>query len=119
LWIAKTITASHQKSNCDVASSVLQRSHVGKAIRGNLRDPIKSRVVIQRLSCLLTLVAVTISASERLGDALWGVGEAHSIGDGSDSITLLERRSLACMHDCHELRNESIPFFLGRRFCFV
>jgi hypothetical protein len=29
---AKTITASHPKSNCDVASSVSRRPHAGKAI---------------------------------------------------------------------------------------
>jgi hypothetical protein len=107
---AKTNTASHPKSICGVASSVSRRSYVGKAIQGNSRDPMTSRVVIQRLSCLLTLVASTISASEGLSDALWGVGEAHSIGEGGDSITAPKRRSLACMHDYSQLMNESIPF---------
>ena len=57
----------------------------------------------------MALVAQTISESEGSGDASWGVGEARSIGDGGDSITLLERRSLACMRDCFEFMNESIP----------
>jgi hypothetical protein len=115
--LAKTNTAPHPKSICGVASSVLQRSHAGKAIQGNSRDPMSSRIVNRRLLCLLILVAETISVSEGSGDALWGVGEAHSIVEGGDSITPLERRSLACMHDYSEFKNESIPVG-GRRFSF-
>ena len=107
---AKTITAPHPKSNCDVASSVLQWSYAGKAIQGNSRDPMMSRVLNQQLLVLLTLVAAAISFCEGSGDALWGVGEAHSIVDVGDSITPRERRSLACVHDCSGLMNESIPF---------
>jgi hypothetical protein len=95
----------------------LQRSHAGKAVQGNSRDPIPSRVLNQQLLVLLTLVASAISIREGSGNALWGVGEAHSIGEGSDSITLPKRRSLACMHDYSKLKNESIPFG-GRRFSF-
>src|SRR3989304_10076660 len=117
--LAKTTTASHPKSNCGAASSVSRRSHVGKATRGNLRDHMTYRVVIQRLSCLLTLVASTISASEGLGDASWGVGEAHSIGEGGDSITQPKRRSLACMRGCFELRDEAILLQRSRRLGFL
>jgi len=115
---AKAIMTPYPKSICGVSSSVSRRSHAGKAIWGNLGDPMTFRVVIQRLSCLLTLAALTISASERSGDALWGVGEARSIGEGGDSITLLERRSLTCMCDCFGFMNESIPPQGSRRFRF-
>lgn len=108
---AKTTTASHQKSNCGVASSVSRRPHVEKAIQGNLRDPMTSRVLNQQLLVLLTLVAKAISVSEGSGNALWGVGWVRSISDVGDSITPMERRNLACMHGCSLLMNESIPFF--------
>ena len=107
---AKTITASHPKSNCGAASSVSRRPHVGKAIQGNLRDPMTSRVLNRQLLVLLTLVAKTISESEGSGEALWGVGWARSISDVGDSITLAEKRSPACMRDCSVFMNESIPF---------
>jgi hypothetical protein len=105
---AKTITVPHPQSTCGAASSVSRRSHAGKAMQGNLGDPILPRAVTQ-LSCSMALVAQAISSlSEGSGDASWGVGEARSIGDGGDSITLLERRSLACMRDCSEFMNEPI-----------
>ena len=108
---AKTITASHPKSNCGAASPVSRRPHVGKAIQGNLRDPMTSRVLNQQRLVLLTLVAKTISVSKGSGNASWGVGWVRSIGEVGDSITPMERRSPACMHDCSVLMNESIPFF--------
>ena len=105
---AKTITVPHPQSTCGAASSVSRRSHAGKAIQDNLGDPMVPRAVTQ-LSCLTALVALTISSlSEGSGNASWGVGEARSIGEGGDSITLLERRSLACMRDCSEFMNEPI-----------
>jgi hypothetical protein len=91
----------------------------GESHTGNLRDPMTSGVVIQRLSCLLTLVASTISASEGSSDASWGAGEAHSIGEDDDNITLPERRSLACMRGCFEFRKESILLQRSRRLCFL
>jgi hypothetical protein len=88
-------------------------------MQGNLGDPILPRAVTQ-LSCSMALVAQAISSlSEGSGDASWGVGEARSIGDGGDSITLLERRSLACMRDCFEFINESILPQGSRRLCFI
>lgn len=102
--------ASHQKSNCGVASPVSRRPHVGKAMQGNLRDPMTSRVLNQQLLVLLTLVGEAISVSEGSGKALWGVGWVRSISEVGDSITLAERRSPACMHDCSGFMNESIPF---------
>ena len=72
-----------------------------------------SRAVTQ-LSCLMTLVATAISSlSEGSSNASWGVGEARSIDDGGDSITLLERRGLACMRDCPRFMNESILLAKG------
>ena len=90
---------------------------MGKAIWGNLGDPMMSRAVTQP-TCLTVLVDSTISKCEGLVNALWGVGEAHSIGEGGDSITLPKRRSLACMRGCFEFRNESILLQRSRRLSF-
>ena len=110
---AKAIMAPLPKSTCGVTSSVSRRSHVGKAIRGNLGDRMMSRVVTQ-LSCSMALVALTISSlSEGSGNASCGVGEARSICDGSDSITLQKRRGLACMRGCPKFMNESILLAKG------
>jgi len=90
---------------------------VGKAIRGNLGDPMMSRAVTQP-ACSTVLVDSTISICEGLGDASWGVGEAHSIGEGGECITAPKRRSLACMRGCLELWNESILLQRSRRLRF-
>ena len=92
---AKAIMTALQQFTCVVSSSVSRRSHAGKAIQGNLGEPITSKVLNQQRLVLLTLVAAAISFCEGSGDALWGVGEAHSIGECGDSITPREKRSLA------------------------
>ena len=111
---AKAITASPSvQPNCDVASPVSRRSHVEKATQGNLGDRMASRVVIQPF-CWMALVASTISSmSEGSGKAPYGVREVRSTDDGSDSITLQERRGLAWMHGCSEFVDESIPARVG------
>jgi hypothetical protein len=115
---AKTIMAPYAESISGAASSVSRRSHVGKVLQGNLGDPMMSRVVTQP-TCLTALVDSTISKCEGLINASWGVGEAHSIGEGGDSITLPKRRSLACMRGCFEFMNESILPRGSRRISFI
>ena len=66
-----------------------------------------SRAVTQPV-CLTAMVVSTISVCEGLGDASWGVGEARSIGEGGDSITLPKRRSLACMRGCFEFMRPGV-----------
>ena len=66
---------------------------MGKAIRGNLGDPMMPRAVTQP-ACSTVRVDSTISICKGLVNASWGVGEAHSIGEGGDSITQPKRRSL-------------------------
>lgn len=90
---------------------------MGKAIWGNLGDPMMSRAVTQP-ACSMALVDSTISICEGLIKASWGVGEAHSIGEGGDSITQPKRRSLACMRGCFEFMNESILLQRSRRLSF-
>ena len=88
---------------------------MGKAIRGNLGDLVMSRTATQ-LACSTVLVESTISMCEGLINALWGVGEAHSVGEGGECITLPKRRSLAFMRGCFELWNEFILLQRSRRF---
>ncbi len=113
---AKAITASSTsvQPNCDATSPVSRRSHAGKVMQGNLGDRMVSRAVIQPFCCWMALVASTISSSsEGPGEAPCGVREARSIDEGSDSITLQERRGLAWMHGCSEFMDESIPARVG------
>jgi hypothetical protein len=111
---AKANVAPSSEAHADgVTSPVSRRSHVEKVMRGNLGDRMVSRVVIQPF-CWMALVASTISStSEGSGKAPCGVREARSIDDGSDSITLQERRGLAWMHGRSEFMDESIPERVG------
>jgi hypothetical protein len=59
------------------------------------------------------------SSSERSGNASCGVGEARSIDDGSDSITLQKRRGLAWMRGCPRVHERvHSPCKRSRRFSF-
>ena len=91
----------------------------GKPYRVTWETPLCPEPLPQ-LSCLTVLVVQAISSlSEGSGNASWGVGEAHSIGEGGDSTTLPKRRSLTCVRDCSEFINESILPQGSRRLCFV
>ena len=85
-------------SHGGATSPVSRRWHVEKAVRTNSGDQTASR-----------LVALPISESERAGDALPGVGWAHSTGDVRDSITLKEGRGPTWMRGCRGRTDESIP----------
>jgi len=97
------------------ASPVSRWWDAEKVRRTNLGDRMTSGAFIRPI-CRMAPVAQPISVrSEAAGDASCGVREAHSTGDGRDSITLQEGRGLAWCTPVHGSWMSPFPE-RGRRF---
>ena len=55
------------------------------------------------------MVALSITAREVMGEALQGVGGAHSTVDPGDSTTPENGRGSACLHEHWNVMRNSIP----------
>ena len=55
------------------------------------------------------MVALSITAREVMGEALQGVGGAHSTVDPGDSTTPEKGRGSACLHEHWNVMRNSIP----------